>query len=345
MCQSKMPRGVDLTVELRDLIISKFKDGIRQSKIARQINRHRSVVSKTISRYRVRNSILSRPKSGRPRITNKATDRKIKMLSTQDPFLPATEIKKELPQTGVSVRTIRRRLNEIGLYGRRPAHKPLISKRNRLARIKFAQDHLNWTVQRWRTVLFSDESKFNLFGSDGMKWVRRPKDTRFDPKYTRATVKHGGGNIMVWGCFSGCGMGPLIKIEGKMDRFQYLRILQEHMLPYAEENMPLQWRFQQDNDPKHTARLVKRWVQESNIPLMEWPAQSPDLNPIENVWDHLERKIRQKTTEKFQNQDALFRALQKEWLAISQDYRDSLMKSMRSRCAEVIKRRGFSTHY
>lgn len=84
-------------------------------------------------------------------------------------------------------------------------------------------------------MLWSDESKFNMIGNDGKGYVRRPINKRFDPKYTKGTVKFGGGNIMVWGCFSWYGLGPLRLVDGKMDRFQYQQILSETMLPYLKQ--------------------------------------------------------------------------------------------------------------
>lgn len=84
-------------------------------------------------------------------------------------------------------------------------------------------------------MLFSDESKFNIKGSDGLKLVRRPKGQRLNPRYTTGSVKHGGGNVMVWGCFSGHGIGPIHQINGIMDRFVYKEILHNVMLLYAEE--------------------------------------------------------------------------------------------------------------
>uniref|UniRef100_A0A8R1HSS9 Glucose-6-phosphate 1-dehydrogenase n=1 Tax=Caenorhabditis japonica TaxID=281687 RepID=A0A8R1HSS9_CAEJA len=107
-------------------------------------------------------------------------------------------------------RTIRRRLTENGLHGRRPVKKPLISEKNRKARVAWAKAHVNWGRREWANHVWSDESKFNLFGTDGIKGVRRPVGSRFDPKYQCPTVKHGGGSCMVWGCFSDTSMGPLI---------------------------------------------------------------------------------------------------------------------------------------
>lgn len=86
-----------------------------------------------------------------------------------------------------------------GLVGARPSKKPLISTKNARARLKFAQAHKDWSIGDWSRVLWSDESKFNLFSSDGIRYVRRPSGSRNDKKYQVPTVKHGGGSIMVWG--------------------------------------------------------------------------------------------------------------------------------------------------
>ena len=147
---------------------------------------------------------------------------------------------------------------EAKLFSRRPAREPLLSKKNIAKRLKFTRTHVHWSAKQWRTVLFSDESKFEIF-SDGNIRVRRPNGRRLDPRYCKKTVKHGGGNVMVWGCFSASGVGPLHLINGKMDELMYRDIMENQMQPFAEWNMPLKWIFQQDNDPKHTCKLVARW--------------------------------------------------------------------------------------
>ena len=128
-------------------------------------------------------------------------------------------------------------------------------------------------------MLWTDESKFNRFGSDGKQYVRRPQNQELSPRYTLKTVKHGGGNVIVWASFSWCGVGPLYRTQGTMDQHMYKEILENVILPYAEENLPLVWKFQQNNDPKHTVKSVKMWFNAKKINVLEWPAQSPDLNP------------------------------------------------------------------
>ena len=132
------------------------------------------------------------------------------------------------------------------------AKKPFISEKNRKARLEFAHAHKNWAIEQWSHILWSDESKFNLRHSDGKKYVKNkkiretPKHKRFNPSYTRTAFKRGGGKgVMDWGCFSGVsGLGPLLQINGIMERFVYRDILEKQMVPFADDSMPLRSQFQ-----------------------------------------------------------------------------------------------------
>lgn len=174
------------------------------------------------------------------------------------------------------------------------------------------------------------------------KHVRRPKLKAFDPKYTRATLKHGGGSIMLWGAMSSRGVGPLHKIEGNMDKFQYARILNDTMMPYADENMPVTWIFQQDNDPKHTAHYVKQWFLNNSVTVLGWPSCSPDLNPIENLWQVVKTKV---SSLKISNFDNLYTETKKAWEDIPSSVCENLVSSMPRRCQAVIDNNGFATKY
>lgn len=163
-----MPTGKKLSLDLKTKILQKFNAGQKQSVIAKELNLNKSVISKTLKKYSIRQTLESPLKTGRPRKTDRMDDRRIKNLSQKDPFKSASQIKSELPYLNVSVRTIRRRLQAIGLYGRRPAKKPFISCKNRQERLEFARNHVSWTEVQWNSVLFSDETKIQLFSSDSM---------------------------------------------------------------------------------------------------------------------------------------------------------------------------------
>lgn len=272
-------------------------------------------------------------------------DRNILRASRIDPKLSATEILEVVKSPGEpepSLRTVRRRLQQAGLNGRRPVKKPFISLKNRRARIQWAKEHLTWTSRDWARVAWSDESKFNLFGSDGIKYIRRPIGTRFDPKYQLPTVKHGGGNCMVWGTFCAGGMGPLRRIEGILDRYGYEEILEKTMRPWALRKIGRNFLFQQDNDPKHASGHVKQWFKKRHVEVMDWPSQSPDLNIIESLWEELERALKGKRAK---NAAEKFEQLKKSWSEIPQATIDKLIDSMPRRCQAVIDAKGFATKY
>jgi len=160
------------------------------------------------------------------------------------------------------------------------------------------------------------------------------------------TVKHGGGSVMVWGCFSWWGVGPLTVVEGTLKQDGYVNIMSEHLVPHlreVNEKCPVMI-FQDDNAPCHAAGYPTWWLQTHSIEHLPWPAQSPDLNPIEHLWDHLDRQIRKRNPLPTSSA-AMAAALQEEWGRIPLCVVRELITSMPRRVAAVIEAKGWHTKY
>jgi hypothetical protein len=162
----------------------------------------------------------------------------------------------------VSRQTIRNCLNRAGYNGRVARKVPLLSPKNIKRRFELTKSWANWTLKKWDTALFTDEVKISLIGSDGSAIVCRKKGLALESKNCIPTVKHGGGNIMIWGSFSSKGVGSLAFIDTKMTACGYRRILCENL----EKSRSLtgltgEFIFQQDNDPKHTSREVRSFFE------------------------------------------------------------------------------------
>lgn len=342
---TKMPKVKEYSTDLKEAVIAALQNGRSQASVSRDFGLSRQIVSVWNRKFQSCGTVNNAQRSGRPRKTTERVDRDIRRRSVANPRLTAVDITRDINISygvNVHVSTVKRRLNNLGLNGRRPSKKPLISVKNRKARLSFATKYKSWTPQQWSTVLFSDESKFNIFSSDGIRYVRRPVNTRDNVRYQVPTVKHGGGHVMVWGCFSRAGVGPLVNIEGIMDRFKYADILRENMLRHAEETFGGNWLFQHDNDPKHASKHVKTFLAENGVCVLEWPSQSPDLNPIEHLWDVLDRRIRQQN---ITSKTTLHQALCEEWPKIPISVIQKLIDSMPARCQAVIKSNGYATKY
>uniref|UniRef100_A0A8R1I6T3 Tc1-like transposase DDE domain-containing protein n=1 Tax=Caenorhabditis japonica TaxID=281687 RepID=A0A8R1I6T3_CAEJA len=257
-------------------------------------------------------------------------DRNILRACREDPRRTSTDIQVSVTSPNEPVpsrRTIRRRLQVAGLHGRRPVKKPL---------------HLSWGPREWANHIWSDESKFNLFGTDGIQWIRRPIGSRYAPQYQCPTVKHEGGSVMVWGCCSDTSMGPLKRIVGTMDRYVFEDILENTMRPWAKANLGRSWVFQQDNDPKYTSGHVANWFRRRRVDVLEWPSQSPDLNPIEHMWEELERRLKEVRAS---NANQKFAQLEAAWKSIPMTVVQTLLDSMPRRCQAVIDAKGYPTKY
>lgn len=285
------------------------------------------------------------PRKKRPRKTSAEIDRKIAIISKRDPKKTSTDIQREIQDQynfEISKRTIARRLVESGLHGRAARKKPLLTKIQRRRRVVFARSHWSWTPNQWKYIVWSDETKINRIGPDGKRYVRRPINQEFNPRYVSRVVKHCGGSIMVWGCFWWNGVGPIHRIDGILNKEKYVDILKNVMLPWAEENLPVIWKFQQDNDPKHTAKLTKQFFDENSINVLEWPSSSPDLNPIEHLWGDVKKAVSAKN---IPNMDVLFAEVKTAWQAIPVARCQNLITSMRNRCEAVLKQKGYGTKY
>ena len=184
-----------------------------------------------------------------------------------DTAVQATKWINNFIESPVSTNTVRRALHSEGLKSAPKVKKPLLKSSHRRARLDFALKYQYWTVDDWKRVLWSDETKINKFGSDGRQWVWKRRGEPLSDRTTQPTVKHGGGNIMVWGCFSYHGVGQLAEVEGRMKADQYISILEDHLLSSAENAGILRADliFQQDNDPKHTSKLAQKWFDSQGI--------------------------------------------------------------------------------
>lgn len=338
--------GRHTTFQERELVIYHFKLGKSKRDIAKIVNKSPSTVQHIIERFRRENRIASKLKKSPKKAFSERDERWIVKQIRKNPQLSVpkltVQVEKHLGKS-VCAETVRLVLRKNGYNSRVARIKPYISPKNQKLRMEFAQRFQGMKFDFWKNVIFADESKYNVFGSDGKIRVWRKKNEELKAINVRASVKHGGGSIMVWGCMAASGVGKLQILDGNMDRFKYLQVLKDNLKESAKTlGIEQSFQFYQDNDPKHKSRVVQEWLLYNCPKVIDTPPQSPDLNVIENLWDLLDDKIRKR---QISNKEQLKKVIIEEWSNISSDYTKKLVSSMPNRLTAVRIAKGLFTKY
>lgn len=342
-----MPKSCQLTEFERGEIIGLWKGGHSERNIQEILQHPKSTIHDIITNYKNKNQTTAAPQPGRP---PKLTERDIRHLTKivkkdrQQSLDEITEEFNNLSITSACRNTIRSILHSEGYFGRAGKRKPLVSEINRKKRLEWCRERRNWDSDEWDSIIWSDESRYLLFQNDAHHWVWRKPHEKYDISCLIPTVK-GSQGVMVWGCFVKNRLGPLIQVSGKITGSVYINMLENTFLPfYNSFENNLQYIFQDDNAPVHRARAVNQWKEDNSVLSLPWPAQSPDLNPIEHLWDVLERKVRVHKPHP-KNIQELMIVLEEEWNKIEPEILINLVESMPRRVQAVIDSKGNPTKY
>ncbi len=304
-----------------------------------------STVNYVWKKFKNTGNVDNCPRSGRPRKTSKTQDRSLRRICLKSRKSTSKQMNAEWKKckTHVCDRTVRNRLNEMGYLFCKAKTKPLLTKQYRLQRLRWARQHRNWGVDDWKAVIFSDESRVCVGSGDGAgRFVWRRSTEKFSEECLLRKQKFAA-SIMVWGCMSSRGTGKMCIVNGTVNSTVYQDILETFLIPSIEDMFgDADITFQDDNASCHRSKAVKLFLHNKDINSMSWPANSPDLNPIENLWWQLKRLVDNKSPT---SKELLKTALKLSWAEISNDYCNTLVQSMPARIKAVIKTKRVPTKY
>lgn len=323
--------------------IGLWKGGFSERKIQEKLKGKlsKTCIHQTIVKYKETGSVVRKPGSGRRRCTSGFADRKIVSISRRDWFKSATDIHRELVECDLitcTARTVRNRLLEKGLKSVTATRKFYLNKDLANKRIEFCEKVKDWSLDYWKKVLWSDESSFKVFNRKSKMILRRQPGEKYDIRAVKTIVQGGGGSVMVWGCFGGAGLGKLVAVDGVINSDKYIEVMEEAMLPSREQLYAGYCVYMQDNAPVHKSRKTMQWLRDNDVVLMDWPARSPDLNPIENLWSVLDQQLARNPPRGMEDLKA---KLVDFWQAISPETIKNLVESMPKRVNACLKAKGW----
>jgi transposase len=334
-----MAKGAPLSEDekLEILILHREKRSIRY--IAEELGRSRGCISGFLKDPEHYGTLRS---TGRPPSLTKHEHRRLLRAARTGKYTAGELVERHsLP---VGRRRVCQLLNKSGkVKFKKRLAAPMMTRAHQKARVLWASEAKNWGA-KFDNIIWSDEKKWNLDGPDGYNYYWADLTRRREHFSKR---QNGGGGVMVWGGFSSRGTTELAFLEGKQDAEAYIATLSDHLLPFAHANHGDGYFFQQDNASIHTAGVVARWFEEPDIDVevIQWPAKSPDLNPIENLWGIMSRKVYDNGKRKFATRAELKACIRQVWSELDLPLLQKLVDSMPKRCDKVVDSKGRKINY
>ena len=336
------------TVEKRQLIVRLHKKGKAPKEISDDLGVPLRAVYDIVRRYRETGEVTSKTSPGRPRLLSPREERELALTVRREPTTLASTLTcafSSPERKPVSTRTVRRTLNRAGLHASKMRIKPRLTPAQRQARLEWARKYANRPATFWDTVIFSDESSFHTNEVERGRYVWRFPHEELEPPMVQPKVKFGGHKLQVWGCICSAGVGYPCALPEGIDGPTYVTVLEDELAKTIRYYFTgfKGVVFQQDGAGPHLAKVVLDYFRKQKFSVLPWPAHSPDLSPIENLWADLKKRL--VVNHGPIAKADLWRVVEDEWNATPNEYCKNLFSSMPERLAAVIKAKGGYTRF
>lgn len=331
-----MGRAPALTDREKSAILAYRQEGLKPAEIALRLDRSRNAIQ----------TFLKTPDKAHGNSGNQharkfkigAKNRVINKLK-RSPESPARALADSAnaarsQRKPVSPETVRRNMHQDLVFRRAQPTQPL-TRSAKDKRVEFALANLN-KFEDHRKLVFTDEKKFSLDGPDGYsgRWIQRGE------KSVRISRHSGGGNVLYWMAISSAGKLCLLRMPSPLNQDKYIEFLTNNRVKLAvDEFHPNGWTLVQDNAPAHRGKKTQTFFQTNQWNVLAWPAWSPDLNPVENMWSILSRRVYEGNRQ-YSSITDLVAGIESSWNCIAAEEATKLVDGWNERLVKCIKMAG-----